>query len=253
MLFNYAVKRGLILESPAKNTSEARVKDKPPGVLTPDQCGALLGAASSEILPAIALGLFAGLRPEAEVLRLDWASIRFEDALIHVEAESSKSPYDRSVEMTPELIEWLLPYKKSSGPVSPTGDKYYSLLQAAREKAKITTWPPDALRHCYGSYHYAHHQNLGMAMAEMGHTNPRTFLAHYRARVRADDAARFWKLRPAGSTEKVAAKKAAKPVKSLHGCGPVPVPQSGMDMGSPKRKVHYVTRLRAGTLLTFRP
>jgi integrase len=209
VLFNYALKRGMILESPAKNTSEATVKDKPPGVLTPEQCAALLKGASSEIAPAIALGLFAGLRPEAEVFRLDWVSVLFDDALIQIEADSTKSPYHRSVKMTPELIQWLLPHKKQSGPVSPTGDKYYTLLQAARKQAGITRWPPDALRHCFGSYHYAHHQDLGMAMAEMGHTNSRTFLAHYRARVRPDDAARFWEISPPAASGKFLAFDAA--------------------------------------------
>jgi integrase len=255
VLFNYAIKRGLLLESPAKNTSEAKVKDKPPGVLTPEQCLALLGAAAPEILPAIALGLFAGLRPEAEVFRLDWASVRFDDALIHVEAESTKSPYHRSVKMTPELVKWLLPYKKSSGPVSPTGDRYYSLLQAAREKAKISTWPPDALRHCFGSYHYAHHQNLGMAMAEMGHANPRTFLSHYRARVRSTDAGKYWKIVPAnpkprGAPRKLSPEKRQLPNRQRDGMI-APSLETDSGGGGPERKVGYTKFSRTGGLLSF--
>ena len=41
-------------------------------------------------------------------------------------------------------------------------------------------------------------------MAQAGHTNPRTFFRHYRARVQADDAKRFFSIRPAG---KVAGEK----------------------------------------------
>ena len=73
------------------------------------------------------------------------------------------------------MIAWLKPVRKNEGPVSPTGDKYFYLLEAAREKAKIMEWPHDALRHTFGSMHYAHFKNVGATMAEMGHTNPKTF------------------------------------------------------------------------------
>ena len=206
VLFSYAVQRGYCLENPAKKTSRAKVVDKPPGVLTPQQCVRLLKAADKEILPAIALGLFAGLRPEAEVWRLDWSDIDFKSGLIHIEAAKTKSARHRLVEMSSNLKLWLKPYRKTSGAVSPTGDKYNYLLQEARSRATATSskegkpaegiknWPPDALRHCFGSYHYAKYQDPGRTMVQMGHTNPRTFHAHYRARVTPDAAEIFWKI-----------------------------------------------------------
>lgn len=208
VLFGYAVQRGYCLENPAKKTSRAKVVDKPPGVLTPEQCVRLLVAANKEMLPAIALGLFAGLRPEAEVWRLDWADIDFKAGLIHIEAAKTKSARHRLVEMSANLKKWLTPYRKTSGAVSPTGDKYNSLLQEARKGATaaavkgkksregITDWPSDALRHCFGSYHYAKFQDPGKTMVQMGHTNPRTFHAHYRARVTPTAAESFWQISP---------------------------------------------------------
>jgi integrase len=208
VLFSYGVRRGYCLENPAPKTSRAKVVDKPPGILTPEQCARLLEAAGPEILPAIALGLFAGLRPEAEVWRLDWADVDLESGLIQIEAAKTKSARHRLVEMCGNIKLWLLPYRKSSGPVSPTGDKYNYLLQHARKSATeaavkagqpqqgITKWPSDALRHSFGTYHYARFQDPGKTMVQMGHTNPRTFHAHYRARVTPADAAKFWELKP---------------------------------------------------------
>jgi hypothetical protein len=39
----------------------------------------MLEAATPDFLPVIALGLFAGLRPESEIWRLAWSNIGFED------------------------------------------------------------------------------------------------------------------------------------------------------------------------------
>jgi hypothetical protein len=41
----------------------------------------------ADFVPAIAIGLFAGLRPEAELWQLDWKSINLADKLIDVTQE----------------------------------------------------------------------------------------------------------------------------------------------------------------------
>jgi integrase len=153
--------------------------------------------------------MFAGLRPESEIWRLDWSKIDFTRKQIDVEPLATKNNGDnasvRWVEMPDNLIEWLLPFRRKAGPVSPTGDSYFTRLQRAREGAKIITWPHDALRHCFCSYHYAAHNDAGKTMAQAGHTNPRTFFRHYRARVQRDDAKRFFSIWPAsnGAGEKI--------------------------------------------------
>ena len=60
----------------------------------------------------------------------------------------------------------------------------------------LKTWPHDALRHSFCSYHYAKHNDAGKTMAQAGHTNPRTFFRHYRARVQSLEAERFFGIRP---------------------------------------------------------
>jgi integrase len=199
VFFSYAEKRELILKNPVINASKAKEIPGKVGVLTPDQASKLLKKATKEILPAIAIGLFAGLRPESEIWRLDWQHIDFEQGLIRVDAENSKIAANRFVAIPDILRKWLLPHKKENGPVSPKGDKYYSLLEKARKEANITKWPQDALRHSYGSYHYAKFQDIAKVMAEMGHSNPRTFLKHYRERVKPADADAYWQISPLGT------------------------------------------------------
>jgi integrase len=85
VLFSYAVSRRYIPINPAREAQKAKVKPEKPGILTAAQSTRLLQGASPEILPAIALGLFAGLRPEAEVWRLDWSCIDLGEKLIRRE------------------------------------------------------------------------------------------------------------------------------------------------------------------------
>jgi integrase len=105
-----------VLKTRPKGASRARVVDKPPGILTPEQCVRLLEAGCFKILPAIALGFFAGLRPESEVWRLDWREVDLEAGLIRIEAAKTKSARHGLVEMSENLKLWLLPYRRSSEP-----------------------------------------------------------------------------------------------------------------------------------------
>jgi integrase len=89
LMFNYAVKRGYAKSNPAKETGKAREPKTKTGILTVEQASALLVNAGPEILPYIAIGLFAGLR-RAEIERLDWSEIDFDSGHIEVTAEKSK-------------------------------------------------------------------------------------------------------------------------------------------------------------------
>ena len=148
--------------------------------------------------------MFAGLRPESEIWRLDWSKIDFVRKQIDIEPLATKNTGDnasvRWVDMPDNLIEWLLPHRKMKGPIwSMSRYAFYCRVKQACLAAGITTWPHDCLRHAYCSYHYGLFNDAGLTMAQAGHTNPRTFFRHYRARVQADDARRFFQIRPAGA------------------------------------------------------
>jgi hypothetical protein len=74
VLFSFAVNRKYILQVPISVESKSSVKRGKVGILTAEECARLLSSCDEEILPAIALGMFAGLRPESEIRRLDWNS-----------------------------------------------------------------------------------------------------------------------------------------------------------------------------------
>src|SRR5215472_7883894 len=145
LAFNFAVRNGYASSNPAIGAAKAKVIGDAPGILTVTETARLLEAASSDVLPYIAIGAFAGLR-RAELKRLDWKQIDFESELIEVTARSSKTAMRRFVTMQPNLREWLLPMRKHKGSVTPPRHIFRERFAQARSTAGITKWPENALR-----------------------------------------------------------------------------------------------------------
>jgi integrase len=201
LAFNFAVKRGYATGNSAEKTDKAKEKSGNVGILTISEAARLLECATPEVLPYIALGLFAGLR-RAEIQRLDWSDIDFESGLIEVKAEKSKTAQRRFVKIEPNLRDWLLPVRKHRGRIACENSEFRKQLDDARAAAGITEWPDNALRHSFASYHLAHFQNAASTALELGHHDSRITFRHYRELVKPKEAERFWKIRPA-TTEKV--------------------------------------------------
>ncbi len=195
--FNFAIARGYCTTNPASETAEAKETKLAAGILTVQQSADLLSHCDPKILPAVALGLFAGIRPESEGLHLDWSHIDFEDKTIDVQPDKTKVDSSaRYVDMLDNLTAWLLPHRQKKGPVFPSLTDYYTLLREARKAAGIKQWPHDALRHSFGSYHYGAHRSAAITQAQMGHTSPQIFFKHYRKPIKQAAAQPFWNILP---------------------------------------------------------
>jgi len=197
LMFNFAIGRGYASSNPAEKTAKAREPKSKPGILTVQQASALLENAAPDILPYIAIGLFAGLR-RAEIERLDWSEIDFESGQIEVTAEKSKSKIaNRFITIQPNLREWLLPFRKLRGNVTPQDRfEFRHLFEQARKDSGIKEWPDNALRHSFASYHVAHFKDAKGLALEMGHTDSGMLFNHYRALVRPKEAERYWNIKP---------------------------------------------------------
>lgn len=200
LAFNFAVRNGYAVGNPAEDASQAKVVGEAPGILTVTETARLLETAKPDILPYLAIGLFAGLR-RAEIERLDWSEIDFDSSLIKVTAKKSKTAQRRFVTMQPNLREWLLPLRKHKGNVTPALS-FRESFEQAREAAGISEWPENALRHSFASYHLAHFKNAASTALELGHHDSRVTFAHYRELVKPKDAERYWAILPA-TTEKI--------------------------------------------------
>lgn len=197
LAFNFAVRRGYATGNPAEGAAKAKVISKPRGILSVNEAARLLEASAPNVLPYIAIGLFAGLRA-AELKRLDWSEIDFESDLIEVAAAKSKTAQRRFVKMQPNLREWLLPHRKHKASVRPQDRfEFRQSFNQARKDADIKKWPDNALRHSFASYHLAHFNDAALTALQLGHHDSRVTFAHYRELVKPKDAERYWQLQPA--------------------------------------------------------
>jgi integrase len=133
------------------------------GSLQPVKDAAKIVKAREQLVPYIALGLFAGLRPESELQKLDWSAIQFEADYPYIRAKGKTG--ERDVTMSANLIEWLAPYRRVSGKIGYSKKRLAAVVAAAG-----LTWSPDVMRHSFGSYHLAHHRNITETAHQMGNS-----------------------------------------------------------------------------------
>lgn len=202
-LWSFAEKRGWGSAQTAKNTERAQAFERPPGILTPEQAAALLAESKdNDLLAFHAIGLFAGLRV-AEIKALDWRDVDLAGGFIHVGAKISKTRSRRLVPIVHNLLAWLQPIAKATGPVVERGLRYRH--EAARERAGIKQWPDNCMRHSFVSYRLAATGNAAQTALESGHDQAVLF-AHYRELVKPKDTERFFAIMPSGEAgEKIVA------------------------------------------------
>lgn len=170
-----------------------------PNVLTVAQCAAILRGMQAVHVPAVALMLFAGIRPE-EVAgdrkkRLAWSCVNREERIIRVPPEISKTRAPRILEGLPDTLWRWLPAGAVEGTVAKANRPY--LVRHCLAASGLRVWPQDGLRHTFASNAIASTNNPGLVSMWLGHAgNPAMLHRHYRGLVTAADAAKFWALAP---------------------------------------------------------
>lgn len=199
VLFNEGKSRGYCTENTAGKTLSPKLVQHAVGILTPEQTARLVEVADEAILPAVVLGLFAGLR-DAELRRVDWAEVDLVGGHVEVKATKAKSARRRLIPIKPNLAAWLEPLTRKSGLVWPSNGR--KLMESARRGAGFngedgSSWPHNGARHSFASYHLAKFQDAAALALELGHTDTSIIFAHYRELVRPAAAETYWNISPA--------------------------------------------------------
>lgn len=168
--YNRAYDWELIESIPTKATKKRKVAHKTPQSYTAAQILKLLELAPTpQCEMAIAFGALAGLRPEAELERLNWAYVNLNEMTIQILAGMSKNmKSQRFVRIGPRLKTILGKYAKSSGKV--VSQKFITSKEWKNFKS---SWPfkpiKDGLRHTFATMHVAAYRNLGETSMQLGH------------------------------------------------------------------------------------
>jgi integrase len=226
-IFKFAKQRKYILDNPFDDLSKEDVKEivgsgddwNAPGILEVKEAKRLLTAAHSnpelQLLPAIVLGLFCGIRTE-EIKQLKWGNLKLDDSNPHliVPREIAKKRRMRRVEIPTNAVEWLLQCYDKSGPITPNRfendyqRRFRTLLIRCGFVKKIkggykSHWKRNAMRHSFGTYHFALHGDPIKTSVQMGHrTGDEVLFDHYRNLAAKADAELFFNLRPNTSVGK---------------------------------------------------
>jgi integrase len=210
-LFSYGLKRGYCDRNPAKLVDRPSRESGEVEFLTVEQIiSLLLHAKGYELVPYVALGVFAGLRPEKELRALDWPKINLGERTIRIDATLAKTRQRRVVEIGEALASYLVPYTKRRGPVVDMNtQEFRKRWESCRREAGVTPWRHDVMRHSYATYHLAAFNDIGKLSLQMGNS-PQVIHSAYKGLVSKADAERFWNLRPAADAAgKIVPMKAA--------------------------------------------
>ena len=234
-LFNFAVAQGYMDEPPTERAK--KIKQEIPdeiSVLSPAEVQEVMRRAlqmEPRLVPYLAIGIFAGLRPENELGRLDWDKINLKSRTITVTGKNAKTKKKRAVPISDNLAAWLetVPEGERAGGIyyyrralrrvlgqeqAAKAEKRAELeAQAAREGRKLSgptpdetpapevlRWGQDIMRHTFGSYRQAVIKNINQLCEEMGNT-PHIARTHYLDPPDEETAAEFWAITPASVTE----------------------------------------------------
>lgn len=127
-------------------------------------------------MPPLGLMLWAGVRP-AEVERLHWADINWEESVISIRSMHAKTGGCRHIQLQPVLRAWLVEHGVEQGPICPPNwQRRWRLL---RDSAGLIPWRQDVLRHTFASYHAKQFHDFARLQEDMGHRSAALLRTRY--------------------------------------------------------------------------
>ena len=194
--FSYCKRKGYINENPIERVAKIKEKPKEPEIFTVSELRNILKKSpeGSDIRAYIAIAAFAGLRL-AEVQRLTWNKIDLMDKTISLDGAIVKTARRRIVEMSDNLVQWLLPYAlKMNTNELVLESNFQNRLDSFKEENGIA-WKHNGLRHSAASYYLALTGDEAKTALQMGH-NINVLKTNYKGLVKEKDAKAYFNIHP---------------------------------------------------------
>ena len=205
-LFSFARQKGhLPRDRQTEAEFSARYNDRGGeiGVYGPAELEILLSRIEPRLVPFVAIGAFAGLR-SAEIVRLEWPEIRFDQDVIEIKAAKAKTASRRLVPILPALKAWLNPLRKEKGKVLAGVLDEFALAKHFRnamavirddDGKQLIRIVHNGLRHSFITYRMAILKNAAEVALEAGNS-PRMIFEQYRELTTAEQAMTWFSTLP---------------------------------------------------------
>ena len=206
----YAKQKRYIASNPLEEFTRQDVKEiegaggeaQQPAILSPGDAEKLLKAAFAnpdlDLGAAVVLGLFGGIRTE-EIKRLSWGAVRLgeKDPFVVIGPEIAKKRRIRNVPLPENAVAWLQRWPRGEKVTRNAHANDYQKRFKKLCKAAKLTWDANAMRHSFGSYHYARYGNSVETARILGHKSDDTVLfAHYRALTTKEQGEAYFAIIP---------------------------------------------------------
>jgi len=199
-----------------------RDEEKEPEILSPNEASRLINAALEhpelDLLAGVALGLFCGIRTE-EIKKLDWEAVRLDEGFVTISKDVAKKRSIRNVTLSENAKHWLSLCENRNGKITRSNffcdfsrrfkklvgyAKFTELVATEDGEKEVVVWKKNAMRHSFGSYHFARHGDSIKTSNELGHKQGDGVLfAHYRALATKKQAEAYFNILPSSQSSKV--------------------------------------------------
>lgn len=227
-IFKHSVQSRYVVASPVDYLTDQERKalcagnddDKEPSILTISETERLLNTAVEHpelnMLGAVVLGLFCGIRT-SELKLLTWSSVRDDEQnpFVTIASSIAKKRRIRNVDIPRNALAWLTLCDRKHDRVafSPINDDFHRRFRLLRMHAGFgknvegkwkSTWGNNAMRHSFGTYHFAKHGDSMETSRLMGHKgNDEVLFSNYRALAKREDGDAFFEIKPSPAQAKV--------------------------------------------------
>lgn len=191
-LFSFAERREYIAKNPCRRIESVVVEHKSPVILTVEQSRALLAACPAVFKPWLVLAMFAGVRPDGELLKVRWEDVNLETASVRILFPKVRK-HKRIVPLEGIAVALLRGHPLRSGLVAPSRGALRGFKRRMAAVIGLAHWPADVLRHTAASYLLAKHGDVGKVANWLGNS-PNILLNHYHEPVTKEACQAFWTL-----------------------------------------------------------
>ena len=207
-VFRYGVKKGYLKEDPiARLDFVRRPRKEVRTIPVPDVIKMLNYALEHDLglLPFLTLGFFCGIRPDNELMKLEWSDLKQGEIVIRPEV--SKTNRRRFVDISPNAQAWLNAYADRGGATTGKVVRYtLTTIQrrhrALRKAVGIARWPQQGARHTFCSNWLAMHHDVNRLVLMSGHDSTDTMWRAYHKGVTHAEAKAFWDILPLAIEER---------------------------------------------------